>query len=830
MRLGLGTTNVGLADGSSSLNDSAADAIAIWNGHLDFISFSSLSSGTVPEVSGDGVNSVFSATTLFGDSFGEDTLAATVYFTSSQNSAALVEADVVVNAAYRFDSYRGPLRSPGGLPLYDLHRVLLHEFGHVLGLDHVTDQPTGQAIMEPIISDFDHLAADDIAGVRHLYGAEFLNLPMNLSFRVGDRFSYDSLEANNNPTSYSAIGLPPGISIDPKSGRIDGTLKKSGVFDVVVIAHGSITDAYGVFPITVLGLDAVPGLLAIIPAEAYSMVADPGRPRIYFAGTDEIGMIDTKTLAVTTLFHANKSHALLSISADDSTLLFTTRTGGSKEHRIDLKSLAMLADLPIPGTLSPILEGLNHRAYVVARSSIIQFDATSGQLQTAFDQTAYYGLTTSIAISPDRRTLFVTREGDNGELSSYDISGSTPILDQHLTGPFELPVASPDGEFLYSIADLGMNDLRRSDLPSLTPFTPIASKFFINFVTLGVDGTIYESDYLPDALTESISIFDPKTLKLRTKIEPNRLSGGNPQTNYGATNGVCDKDGKYFFAAVSGPQREIWVFSTDVATFPAPPTQPSQNLLNVSTRALNQSGEDAMIAGFIVQGAKSKKILVRGIGPSLPITGALCDPVLELYDSSGKLIASNDNWTSNRLTVLGTTLAPSSEREAAIVATLKPGNYTAIVRDSKNQPGLALVEVYDLDPTDSLLANISTRSKVEGGNNVMIGGFVVGGADPTKVLVRAIGPSLAAAGITQPLADPVLELHDSNGELIASNDNWRSTQQGEIIATGLQPKDNLESAIVKTLQPGSYTAIVRGQNESTGVALVEVYNLSPAAK
>jgi hypothetical protein len=139
------------------------------------------------------------------------------------------------------------------------------------------------------------------------------------------------------------------------------------------------------------------------------------------------------------------------------------------------------------------------------------------------------------------------------------------------------------------------------------------------------------------------------------------------------------------------------------------------------------------------------------------------------------------------------------------------------------------VEVYDLDPKNSLLANISARGKVETADNVMIGGFIIGGADPTKVIVRAIGPSLTTKGIQQPLADPILELHDGNGDIISTNDNWRSTQQAEVIATGIPPTDDRESAIVATLQPGSYTAIVRGLNSTTGVALVEVYNLDSAS-
>jgi hypothetical protein len=221
-------------------------------------------------------------------------------------------------------------------------------------------------------------------------------------------------------------------------------------------------------------------------------------------------------------------------------------------------------------------------------------------------------------------------------------------------------------------------------------------------------------------------------------------------------------------------------------------------------------------------------VFIRGIGPSLPLTGALPNPVLDLYDSSGKLMASNDNWIADRLNIIGSQLAPSSERESALAVTLVPGAYTAIVRDVNGQPGLALVEVYDLDPADSLLANISTRGKVQTGDNVMIGGFIIGGADPTTVLVRAIGPSLASQGIGQPLADPILELHDGSGNLISSNDNWRSDQEPAIIATGIPPTDDRESAIVATLQPESYTAIVRGQNDTTGVALVEVYNLDSA--
>jgi hypothetical protein len=203
----------------------------------------------------------------------------------------------------------------------------------------------------------------------------------------------------------------------------------------------------------------------------------------------------------------------------------------------------------------------------------------------------------------------------------------------------------------------------------------------------------------------------------------------------------------------------------------------------------------------------------------------LSNPTLDLYDSTGKLVQSNEDWISDRLSILSSQLSPVSSREAAILTTLQPGAYTAVVHDTNNQPGLALVELYDADPKTSLLANLSTRGKVGTADDVMIGGFIVGGIDATKVLLRALGPSLGSKGILEPLSDPVLELHGGDGKVISTNDNWRSIQEDDIVATGIPPSDDREAAILATLDPGSYTAIVRGQNDATGVALIEIYNL-----
>ncbi len=226
-----------------------------------------------------------------------------------------------------------------------------------------------------------------------------------------------------------------------------------------------------------------------------------------------------------------------------------------------------------------------------------------------------------------------------------------------------------------------------------------------------------------------------------------------------------------------------------------------------------------LIAGFIVTGSVPKKVIIRGIGSSLPVSGALVDPTLSLDNGA----MTNDDWRSNQQQeIIATTIPPSSNLESAIVVTLSPGPHTAILRGKTGGTGVGLVEVYDLEAgAPAQLANISSRGLVQTGDNAMIGGFIVGGNEPAKVIIRAIGPSLPVPG---KLADPTLELFDSNGNSI-SNDNWRATQEAEIIASTVPPPNDNEAAIIATLVPGGYTAIVRGNNGSTGVALVEGYTL-----
>jgi len=293
------------------------------------------------------------------------------------------------------------------------------------------------------------------------------------------------------------------------------------------------------------------------------------------------------------------------------------------------------------------------------------------------------------------------------------------------------------------------------------------------------------------------------------------LQSNSPAVNSGDPNAPAQDQRGYYRAD-----------SSDIGAFEFGATVPV-SLANISTRLRVETGNNVLIGGFIITGAQPKKVIVRAIGPSLPLAGVLTDPLLELRNSSGALIAVNDNWRSDQeAEIIATTIPPGNDLESAIVTTLPANNsaYTAIVRGVNNGIGVGLVEAYDLNRTvDSKLGNISTRGLVQTGDDVLIAGTIVVGQVSQKVLVRGIGPSLNIAG---KLDDPVLELRDTNGALLASNDNWRTDQEAEIIATTIPPSNDLESGIVRTLAPSNYTAIVRGVNGTTGIALVEAYGLN----
>jgi acetyl esterase/lipase len=268
---------------------------------------------------------------------------------------------------------------------------------------------------------------------------------------------------------------------------------------------------------------------------------------------------------------------------------------------------------------------------------------------------------------------------------------------------------------------------------------------------------------------------------------------------------------------------------------PSPTPPPGNTLLNISTRARAGTGNHVLIGGFIVaNGGGTKKVIVRAIGPSLVgagLTNVLADPSLALFDSGGKLLASNDDWINGGQSqeIVATGLAPSDNKESALIADLAPSAYTAVVSGVDSGQNIALVEIYDLESGNAeQLLNLSTRGVVGDGDGVMIAGSIIGGTLPETLVMRGIGPSLGRgpAPIPNVLPDPTLRLVDGQGTTIFSNDNWQDSQAAEITALGLAPGDALESALVVTLPPGSYTAILSDTHGASGVGLLETYNVT----
>ena len=272
---------------------------------------------------------------------------------------------------------------------------------------------------------------------------------------------------------------------------------------------------------------------------------------------------------------------------------------------------------------------------------------------------------------------------------------------------------------------------------------------------------------------------------------------------------------------------------TATATATATPTATPANvqLVNIAGRVFAQTGDKVGIAGFIISGSGTKRIIARAIGPSLNVNGKLQDPYLEIHDSSGSPPLTNDNWRSSQeAEIQQTGLAPTNDHESAIVKRLPPGNYTAIIRGADNSSGIGVVELYDLSTSDPAeLGNLSVRASVETGDNALFDGLILRGGTPKRVLFRALGPSVKVNGnpVAGALQDPTLELHDGNGGLMATNDNWPDAPNAaEIQATGLAPPDNHESAILMPLSAGNYTTIVRGVGNTTGIGLAEAYKLN----
>ncbi len=458
--------------------------------------------------------------------------------------------------------------------------------------------------------------------------------------------------------------------------------------------------------------------------------------------------------------------------------------------------------------------------YVTTTSNKIEKFAPDGTDLGVFAST---GINFAMGLAFDRNGNLYAANFIGNTIEKFSPNGTDLGVFANVISPTGLAF---DGAGNLYVANLGTRVDRFA--PDGTPLGTFATVNLNNPEGLAFDsgGNLYVANNGSD----SIEIFSPSGAHLGEITSPN-LSGPiglafDSAENLYAVNSLTSTIEKFT------PAGDDSIFASTGYNPGFLAIQKAPTLVNVSTRLNILTGENILDAGFIINGSGTKRVLIRGLGPTLAdfgIEDVLADPIIELHDSSGALLAENDNWKKNQQSEIAATgLAPGNDAEAALITTLGAGSYTVIERGKLDTTGVGLVEVYDLGPGfGPELGNISTRGFVDTGSNVMIAGFTVasstGGSG--QVIVRALGPSLGDFGISDPLADPMLELHDGNGNLIASNDNWKSDQQLAIEATGFAPSDDAEAAIIATVVPGAYTAIESGANSTTGVGLVEVYNL-----
>jgi phospholipase/lecithinase/hemolysin len=346
---------------------------------------------------------------------------------------------------------------------------------------------------------------------------------------------------------------------------------------------------------------------------------------------------------------------------------------------------------------------------------------------------------------------------------------------------------------------------------------------------LEADLTALQEDLAGQGLTPTFYRVDVWTNTIRIMTYPDRYGFTNvSQSSQG--NSVDPDEYVYWDDVHPTTASHFWLAKSanDAITLPF---VPAGKAVNLATRVSVGTGEQVAIAGLIISGNVPKKVLLRGIGPSLTAHGVpnpLANPTLTLFDEPGNVLSTNDNWRDSpqATEIMSSGLAPQNDAESAVLISLVPGQYTAILAGSDGTIGNGLIEVYDLEAgVSSTLGNVSTRGFVGTGDDVLIGGIIIGQGENPMVVVRAIGPTLASSGVADPLLDPTLDLYDANGEVLASNDDWKEGQSQAVIATQLNPFDDREPAIAAFPGPGNYTAVVRGAGDTTGVALVEAYRI-----
>ncbi len=428
--------------------------------------------------------------------------------------------------------------------------------------------------------------------------------------------------------------------------------------------------------------------------------------------------------------------------------------------------------------------------------------------------------------SADAAALYIVWGGGNDLFDDDSSTHITEIASNVEALVEQLARAGARSILVPNVPPLGLVPLYKGDAATATALNAAAAQYRSE---LDIDLDAATATLASEGIT--ITLYRLDTYGLYYRLATNPEDYGFTNVGDSAQGGSVDPDEYLFWDDLHPTTAGHYQIAAAAFALLDGTALPPALALNLSTRLNVGTGDNVLIGGFIVTGIDSKQVILRGLGPSLAVNGVplanrLADPAIDLYQGD-ILVMSNDNWKDSQQTEIEATgIAPADDLESAIIATLAPGSYTVVLHGNNGETGNGLFEIYDLDTaSNSTLGNVSTRGLVQTGDDVLIAGFIIGAGDSDTVVVRAIGPSLTDDGIANPLQDPTLDLYDADGVVIMSDDNWRDSQETLIQSTGLTPTNDAESAIIDSLAPGAYTAVVRGKDNGTGVALVEVFNL-----